>query len=241
MTVSKKISRKIRRMIQGKTFGYADLQLQAKEYSSAIKVLSRLVKSGKINRIKPGVFYKPEETIFGSLTPKESEILKLYLFNGNKRVAYVTGISLYNRMGLTTQVPNVIQIASLQRKDTTKVETLKFTSVKSYVEVSEKNVKLLRLSDVIKDFDKIPDGDNIQIINFLKKNIKKLNDKEIQLMVDISTKYPPRVTALLGAILETLNYKKFLEKLKLSINPVSEYFFGIKENELKTINNWNIY
>ena len=52
--------------------------------------------------------------------------------------------------------------------------------------------------------------------------------------------YPARVRALVGAILENLNIQTNTEKLKQSLNPLTKIQLGLKENELSTIQNWNI-
>jgi hypothetical protein len=53
--------------------------------------------------------------------------------------------------------------------------------------------------------------------------------------------YPPRVRALVGAILESLGKKnQRLDKLKNSLNPLSTFELGIKEKELPTKSNWYI-
>lgn len=105
MKVAEKIARKIKKMQDGTTFKYQQLAIAPEEYSAATKAIERLIKKGVISRASTGVFYKPKKTAFGSLKPKEEELLKPYLFEGGNRVAYVTGTALFNRMGLTTQVP----------------------------------------------------------------------------------------------------------------------------------------
>jgi hypothetical protein len=51
--------------------------------------------------------------------------------------------------------------------------------------------------------------------------------------------YPPRVRALVGAVLEN-NGEKELGKLKNSLNPFTTIKMGLKENELPTKSNWYI-
>jgi hypothetical protein len=52
--------------------------------------------------------------------------------------------------------------------------------------------------------------------------------------------YPPRVRALLGAILEDINTSFDTSELKESINPLTIFELGLKEKDLPTIKNWNI-
>jgi len=108
-------------MKEGTTFKYQQLGIDQSEYSAAAKALERLIKKGVVKRVTTGVFYKPKQSAFGELRPREDELLKPYLFHDGKRIAYITGGSLYNRMGLTTQVPKTIKVASKVKRVTTKI------------------------------------------------------------------------------------------------------------------------
>ena len=84
-------------MEEGLTFKYEQLGISKEEYSAATKATERLIRKGLIRRVSKGVFYKPKKSRFGELKPREEELLKPYLFEGNKRVGYMTGNSLYNQ------------------------------------------------------------------------------------------------------------------------------------------------
>ena len=70
-------------------------------------------------------------------------LLNAYLFENGKQIAYVTGTRLYNQIGLTTQVPTVVQVASQKKQVKTKIGALTIRPVKSYVEVTKLNVPFL--------------------------------------------------------------------------------------------------
>src|SRR5690606_17909009 len=105
MGVTQNIQNQISKLVDGNTFKYDQLTIEPQEFSAAAKAIERLIAKGVIKRVSPGVFYKPKKTVFGELKPNEEEILKPYLFEKGKRIAYITGTLLYNRLGLTTQVP----------------------------------------------------------------------------------------------------------------------------------------
>jgi len=240
MKLSEKIRTKINKFSRGKTFGYADLEIERKEYLTAAKVLERLQKKGIIKKITKGVFYKPEQTVFGELKPDIDEQLKKYLFKNGKRIAYVTGLLLYNRLNLTTQVPYRIKIASRSNRISISRGTLKADAVKSYLEVTDKNYELLGFLDAIKDIKKIPDTTVNTSVKILTAKIKALNDKKMKEMVQYVLFYPPRVRALLGAILENINSSVSAQKLKYSLNPLTKFKFGLKDDVLINIKDWNI-
>jgi hypothetical protein len=240
MKVAGKIERKINRIPEGTTFKYKQLGIDQSEYSAATKAIERLIKKGMIKRVSTGVFYKPKKSAFGELRPREEELLKPYLYQDGKRIAYITGVSLYNRMGLTTQVPKTIKVASKVKRIITKIGKTQVKPVKSYVDVTNENYNLLEILDALKDFKVIPDLDKKSAIALLKNRISKLSGNDQSKLIQYALKYPPRVTALLGAILELLKKKNDLESLRKNLNPLTTYKLGIREELLPTAPGWNI-
>lgn len=240
MTLASQIRTQIKKLPDGKTFGYADLGISKDYYQTAAKALERLQANGLIKKISKGIFYKPEQTVFGELQPDYREQLRPYLFENGKRIAYETGFSLYNRMGLTTQMAFRIKIASRKKRISINRGALKADAVKSYSEVTEGNYELLGFLDAIKDSKRIPDCSVRQAVKILSGKIKNLDEKQIAELIKYALLYPPRVRALLGAMLENLNVESNIEKLKQSLNPLSKIKLGLKVKELPTIKNWYI-
>jgi Family of unknown function (DUF6088) len=223
MTVSKKIDQRILQLKDGTTFDYQTLLVEREEYAAATKALERLIKKEIIKRVSSGIFYKPKQTAFGVLRPNDEELLKTYLFENGKRIAYVTGLSLYNRMGLTTQVPRTIKIASRDKRIYASVGTVKGKPVKSYIDVTDKNYYLLEILDAVKDFNQIPDLNAESGILILTERLKKLSQKELDQIIQFALKYPPRARALIAAILELIDNKLDIILLKNSLNPLSKF------------------
>ena len=111
MKTSEKVRIRIDKFEKGFVFTYDDFDIEMNESEALKKYLNRLVESGKIKRLSKGRFYKPKKGIIGNLKPNEYEVVKDLLIDGNKTVGYITGYSIFNSLKLTTQVPNVIQIA----------------------------------------------------------------------------------------------------------------------------------
>lgn len=240
MKVTEKIEKKLLKMPDGTTFKYQELGIDPQEYTAAAKALERMIKKGVISRASTGLFYKPKKTAFGMLRPNEGELLKPYLFSKGKRIAYITGNALYNRMGLTTQVPKTIKVASMNKRIATKIGSVQVKPVKSYVEVTDDNYSLLELLDVLKDFKKITDSDKEEALRFMLQKMKELSSTERQRLVQIAIKYPPSHRALTGALLNELNPKKPIEELKKGINPLTIYKFGISKKQLSNLEYWNL-
>lgn len=94
--------------------------------------------------------------------------------------------------------------------------------------------------DALKDLKIIPDCNTNTAVSILEGKIKKMKEKEIKEIIQFALLYPPRVRALLGAILEQLNRKKEIKILKDSLNPLSQFKLGVKEKTLSTAAAWNI-
>lgn len=241
MKVTDKIVAKINRIDTGDVFGYDTLGLTSDEIIAGSKALSRLVGKGVIKRARKGYYYKPKVSLFGEQKPREDVLLSLYLFDKNKQVAYITGTRLYNRLGLTTQVPSSIRVASLDKQVKGIVGNVVIRPAKSYVRVTSDTIKYLELLDVIKDLNTIPDLQKSDGLVYLKKTIYNFETIELKKLITYGVAYPPKVRALLGALLEAMNFDAAgLSVLKKSINPSSSYEYGITPKMLSTANSWNI-
>ena len=110
MKVTEYISFIIDRLPKGYVFTYDDFITEVNKKEAVIKALNRMVDSGKVAKLSKGRYYKPEKTPFGELQPTQKQVVKDLLEDNGKVTGYLTGYSIYNKLGLTTQVGNVIQI-----------------------------------------------------------------------------------------------------------------------------------
>jgi hypothetical protein len=106
------------------------------------------------------------------------------------------------------------------------------------VDVTNENYPLLEILDAIKDLKIIPDVDRNRAVQNLLGQINNVADKAK--LVKLTLKYPPRVRALTGALLEQLDLKEIAAPLGKSINSLSAYSYGISLDALPTRTNWNI-
>ena len=241
MALTIEISKRIKQIPEGKTFGYKNLRIAKEDYSTAAKALERMQKKGLIKKVSKGILYKPVQTVFGELKPDYSEVLRSYLFENGKRIAYETGTSLNNRMGLTTQMAFRIKIASRGNRININWGSLKADAVKSYAEVTDSNYEILGVLDAFKDIKRIPDCSVIEAVSRLRAIVKAYNDTKASYLVKYALFYPPRVRALVGAILESNGSKlAALEKLRESLNPLTTFKFGLSEHDLPNRSKWYI-
>jgi len=238
------LSESIQWQIQGipedTSFGYGQLTIPEQQFQSVAKVLERLQERGAIRKLSKGIFYKPKKTVFGEKQPDEEQVLKPYLFRDGQRIGYITGTYLYNRMGLTTQIPAIIQIASREKRVFVNRGTIRATAVKSYVDVTDDNYQLLGLLDSLKDLKDIPDIDTREALEIIVRQIQQLAGSELISIVEYALKYPPRVRALFGAILSFIENGVTAKALKATLNPLTVFRLGINDNLLPSAAEWNI-
>ena len=77
---SKGIKKKISEFEMGKVFKLEDLGLLHTEHQAAVMTLRRLVEKGEIERLSPGLYYKPKITRFGEVGPTMDERFRDLLY-----------------------------------------------------------------------------------------------------------------------------------------------------------------
>jgi len=240
MSVSLAIRQRIDQFKPGKVFGYSDFPLYKKEPAATVKAVERVFKDGQIRRLSKGCFYKPKKGIFGELKPSDSEILRSILYRGGQLRGYVTGIALFNQLGLTTQLPRTITIAvegGSQEKD---FGTMRAKLIRSRAPIKAADVKLLQYLDVLKDISKIPDADTNESVSIMAKKFSELNDREVKRLKNLATKYyTAKVIALTGFLFD-FTKKDNSQNLKEWINPLTKFKIGLNAKQWPQSRAWNI-
>jgi len=219
-----------------------DFIQEVNKREAIIKHLNRMVAAGKINKLSKGKYYKPQESVFGNLLPEQYQIVKDLLENDDKRIGYITGYSIYNSLGLTTQISNVIQIGKQQTRASIKRGRFKISFIKQKNTITKENIKLLQLLDAIRFIKKIPDTTIDQSCTRLLVLLQELGLDEQQQLIKLAYKYAPATRALLGALLSSIEIKETLMlcDLQASLNPITTYNIAVSATILPTSNSWNI-
>ena len=219
-----------------------DFMQEVNKREAIIKHLNRMVAAGKINKLSKGKYYKPQESVFGNLLPEQYQIVKDLLENDDKRIGYITGYSIYNSLGLTTQISNVIQIGKQQTRASIKRGRFKISFIKQKNTITKENIKLLQLLDAIRFIKKIPDTTIDQSCTRLLVLLQELGLDEQQQLIKLAYKYAPATRALLGALLSSIEIKEtlMLYDLHASLNPITTYNIAVSATILPTANSWNI-
>lgn len=240
MKVSDYIATTINRLPKGYVFTYADFSIEVDKKEAVIKALNRMVASGKLAKLSKGKYYKPEQTIFGSLLPPQSQVVKDLLEEDGKVTGYLTGFSIYNQLGLTTQVSNTIQIGRNEIRPGFKRERYTISFIKQKNTITKENIPLLQILDAIRTIKKIPDASLESSCKRLLAILKGLSEKEKGTLVRLALKYPPATRALLGALLDELQQGSFTEQLFKTLNPITKYKLARAAKVLNATEKWNI-
>jgi hypothetical protein len=240
MKTTEYISFSIDRFPRGYVFTCANFSTEVNQKEAIIKALNRMAASGKIAKLSKGKYYKPENTPFGNLQPNQSQVVKDLLEENGKIIGYLTGYSIYNQLGLTTQVRNTIQIGKNQVRPLFNRERYTIAFVKQKNTITKENISLLQILDAIRYIKKIPDSNVETSCKRFLAIIKKLSESEANTMARLALKYSPATRALLGALMEQLQLGRTTEALLKSLNPITKYKLAGAANILSTTEKWNI-
>lgn len=240
MKVTEIIENKIQRLPIGYVFTYSDLIEDVSQKEAAIKALNRMVKAGKLAKLTRGKYYKPQRSPFGLLLPDPTQIVKDLLEDNGKITGYLTGYSIYSKLGMTTQISHTIQIGKNTVRPSFKrgIYTISFVLQKNII--TRDNVPLLQLLDAIRFIKRIPDTTLEKSCQRLLVLLSALSENDVKQMIRLAMKYPPATRALLGALLDELRTGQDTKGLYVSLNPITVYKFPGVNNILSSASQWNI-
>ena len=239
MKITEYIAITINRFPKGYVFTYDDFISKVNERQAVIKALNRMAASGKIAKLSKGKYYKPESTPFGDIFPSQKQVVKDLLEENGKPVGYLTGYSIYNKLGLTTQVSNTIQIGKIDIRPNFKRERYTIAFIKQKNTITKESIPLLQILDAIRYIKKIPDSNTRSSCLRFLEIVKGLTEKEISILIRSAMKYPPATRALLGAILDE-NKTTSTDILYNSLNPITKYKLTGASTVLSATEKWNI-
>jgi hypothetical protein len=240
MKTSDYIAVTVDRLPKGYIFTYSDFDTPPNKKEAVIKALNRMALSGRIAKLSKGKYYKPETTPFGNLLPNQAQVVKDLLEDNGKITGYLTGYSIYNQLGLTTQVSNTIQIGKKEIRPAFQRERYRISFLKQKNTITKENIPLLQILDAIRTIKLIPDASLDVSSNRLLAILKDLSKEKKTTLVRLALKYPPASRALLGALLDELNETALTDALYKTLNPITKYKLSGVNKVLSTTAKWNI-
>lgn len=244
MKIAELVASQIERFPNGYVFTYSNFSISEEKKEAVIKTLNRMVSSSQIVKLSKGRFYKPEITQFGNIKPSVNEVVKDLLNENGKITGYLTTYSIYNKLGLSSQVTNTIQIGKNYTRPSFKRERYTISFVQQKNIITKKNIPLLQLLDSIRYIKKIPDSSVANSCKRLLSLLKKLSDLEKENIIKLALKYPPSTRALLGALLDELlpssKCQNSIKSLYKTLNPITKYKISGANKSLSSCQKWNI-
>ena len=215
-----------------------DFGVEMRYQQALVKALSRLVQQGKLQKISKGKYYIPKKTIFGTLRPADSELVKDFLEQDGNVVGYITGTTAFSAMGLTTQISSSILVGSNKYRRTIIRNGVKISFLLQENLITPKNIPLLRILDALRMIKEIPETSPNECIEKICIMVRGMSSKDQAELLNLSLHYTAYVRALLGAIYEKLGLET--AKIYESLNGVTYYKLPITNAVLSNKKNWNI-
>lgn len=156
MVITRQIKEKLSSTPAGVVLTTRDFGVEMRYQPALAKALSRLVLQGELQKIAKGKYYIPKKTIFGTLKPSDSELVKDFLEQDGKIVGYITGTAAFASMGLTTQISSSILIGTNKYRRPTIRNGVKVSFLLQENIITSSNIPLLRILDALRLIKEIP-------------------------------------------------------------------------------------
>ncbi len=126
-------------------------------------------------RYQKGIYYKTAHTPFGVAKIDTTELIRrTYLVKDDDVIGYESGPSYMNKIGLTTQMPNMTYIVTMKTRYTTENKKDGVYLMKPVIQINKDNYRYLQLLDMIENKMNIKiEADNYQEV--LRKQIGMFN------------------------------------------------------------------
>lgn len=207
----------------GQIFSIDDLTVPNDKKASVCTQLSKMVSKNDLSKLARGAYYIPQKSkLFGTLPPSENQIIAYVC---KKTDGYPSGLSLYNKLGLTEQVPNVTEIATRKNPSKKEFKNTRIVFIKAYLSPEGKDIYLLQLLDFITDIKHIPSRTIMDSFTKIKETIQKLTSNQKSDIVSYSHEYPPRTRYTLYRIFESLGEQSKATTIKQTLNSTTRFTY----------------
>lgn len=169
-----------------------ELSVKGLSENAVRQSVKRLTASGFLERYDNGIYYIPK---CGGLLGKSyldpaMVIMRKYVENKSDKYGYVTGLAFANQLGLTTQMPAIIEVVTNREATNGRMITVGSQKVrvkKSSIPISETNAELLQLLDTIGQAEKYTELTMKETVDILITYMKKKKFTKEQLSEVSST------------------------------------------------------
>jgi len=130
-----------------------DISFEDYSRQKIFKELQQLIEAGELKRFSRGIYYLFEKTKWGDSFPNIYDIItRRFITDGYEIYGYISGFSLWNQSGLSTQVPPFLEVSS--NNESTRVRDIyigsqRIKARKSRTKINKENVNALQLLDLM--------------------------------------------------------------------------------------------
>ena len=175
----------------------SELQYKNLNMNAIRQQILNLTNKNLLIRYDTGIYFIPGKSIFKtSKTLNQNKVIeKKYISTNDEIVGYFSGLNFANRIGITTQVPNLYEVVS--NKATCDYRELKIGSTKIILrkprtKITKENYLELQLLDMIKEIDNISildkDENKKIVLNYM--NTAKISFAKLQKLLEF---YPDKI------------------------------------------------
>ena len=240
MNISAAVNQTIDKIPLGKIFGYQVFPHYLNAPDAVVRAVCRRVERQQLKRVAKGLFYTPRQGILGDVPLTDGERLQDLQFKNGRRVGYITGAALYNRLGLSTQIPKTITLATNRAAQTKDLGTIRIKLVPTRAPISNSTVPLLEILDVLRKVKKMQDADVGKVLKVLAQRLAELTPDELRKIQRLALEYYSAATRALLGVLLTQTMAEILPALRASINPTCRFNLGLDLVEWLEASAWNI-
>lgn len=142
----------------------SDLPNENISKSALTQQLNTLCKKEFIKKYDNGIYYIPKRSKLNITIGPSADIIARYKYISDGKIikGYYTGHTFANQIGLSTQVPRVVEIVSnnsAAKYRDVEIGKRHFAIRRSLLKITNENVHVLQLLDLLKNIDIYIDGD----------------------------------------------------------------------------------
>lgn len=179
------------------TFGYNEpifineLSVPNMSENAIRQAIKRLASSGFLKHYDTGIYYipKPLKLLGTSYLDPYVVIIRKYIKDNTGTYGYITGASFANQLGLTTQMPAVLEIVTNKEATKGRIVTIGGQTIRikcSVLPITDSNASVLQFLDAISQAEKYSELNKIEMVNRLKTYLKQCQFTQKQLL-DVAT------------------------------------------------------
>lgn len=161
-----------------------DVSLSGISDASVRQTFSRMTKLGKLKRYEQGIYYIPSEDANRRCLSAKKVYERKYIADKDSVYGFYSGQAFLNEMGLTSQVPDAIEIVTNRQKSRMRrIENgngdQDIIIRKTRVKISSANAKTLQLLELMNslDMDELTEEERERLYSYIEN--QKLKKKDV--------------------------------------------------------------